>query len=227
MIFGIVIAFLVALLVFSLWSSSKRHELLKTWATERGWSYAKSDSSLVHRWDTVPFRSGRGNGPKATNVMWGPTVLPNGQSREVLTFTFTYTVTSGSGDNQTSTTYNHHVLAIFLGVTTPDLTLTPETFSSKVSKFFGGQDIQFESESFNKAWRIESNNPRFAHDIVHPRMMEHLMQPQFKKLSVVFPGDCVLVFNDRSLNQDLVDTLIAIATSVIDRIPSHVWADLS
>lgn len=225
-LFVLVFLFILGMFIFALWSNNKRHEKLQEWAQARGWSYAKTDRDLARRWDTIPFTRGRGNSASAKNVIWGPAQIPGGTTREMVTFTFTYTVTTGSGDNQSSTTYNHHVMAIFIGATTPTITLTPEGLGTKFSKLFGGQDIQFESEDFNKAWRIEAADLRFAHDIVHPRMMELLLQPNYKGLKVVFAGDCVLVFNDRQLEVEAIDPLIWLAGSVVDQIPPHVWAEI-
>lgn len=225
--FSVIIAGFIA---FATWGSKlnkKRQAELAAWAQNRGWEYAREDRSLVQRWPVAPFSLGRRNRPSAKNVLWGPTTSPQGQVRQALSFTYQYEVRSGSGEDSPSTTYPHHVTCVFLGQTTPVLEMSPENFSAKISKALGGQDIQFESEAFNKRWRVEAQNLKFAHAIINPQMMEHLMHPQFGGLSFAFAGDCVLVFNNRPLDVVAVDPMLAICHDFIDRIPSYVLEDFS
>lgn len=225
--------FIVVAVVFgvlAIWAyqrGKKRQAKLAAWAHARNWEYAKTDKSLVKRWDSAPFSRGRGNNPQATSVMWGPSAAPNGQVRQALSFSFVYTINSGMGENQTETTYRQHVTCVFVDLSTPNLEITRERFSSKFSKIFGRQDIQFEFEEFNKAWCIQAVNLKFAHDVLHPRMMEYVMTLTRSGLSMVLPGDCVMVFNRDAFDVRAVDPMLAVRHQIIDRIPAYVYQDFA
>lgn len=214
-----------ALMIWGHQRRKKRQAGLVAWAEARNWHYAKTDKTLLQRWNSTPFTSGRGNKPSASDVMWGPITSPNGQARQALSFNFTYTVSSGSGDDESETTYRHHVTCVFFDLRTPVLEVTRENFGSKFSKLFGGQDIQFEAEDFNKAWRIQATNLKFAHDVIHPRMMEYLMTMTGRGFNFVLPGDCVMVFNKVALDLSAVDPMIAVCNQIMDQIPAHVYED--
>lgn len=227
----VLLVFLLGVIIFGafgFWNyrrGKKRQALLAAWAEARNWQHAKTDYSLRQRWNSTPFTAGPGNSPRVADVMWGPVTASNGQVRQAMTFYFSYTVTSGSGDNRSSTTYHHHVTCIFFHLKTPLLEVTRENFGTKFTKFFGAQDIQFESEEFNKAWRIQADNLKFAHDVLHPRMMEYLMTLVSSGLSFVLPGDCVMVFNKDVLKMSAVDPMIAVCNRIMDQIPAHVYED--
>ena len=42
----------------------------------------------------------------------------------------------------------------------------------------GFQDIQFESEQFNRAFRVKCHDPKFATDVIDDRMMQWLLSTQ-------------------------------------------------
>lgn len=227
LLFGGAIAVVTVIIVLSVQQHQKRIAELQAWAAERGWQFVREDKSLVRRWPTAPFTAGRGNSPKAKDVLRGSVTTAQGRTRQALTFTFTYVVHSGGGEQQTSTTYEHHVTCVFLGKSTPILELTPEGIGSRLAKAFGGQDIQFESEEFNKQWRVKAKDLRFAHSVIHPQMMEHLLTPQYVGVRLTFAGDCVMVHNSKSLNLAAIDPMLAICNDVIDRIPAYVLEDLA
>lgn len=225
--FSLVIAGFVTLMIWSIKQHQKRQAELIAWAEGRNWQFAKEDKSLLRRWQVAPFIAGRGNSPSAKQVMWGPVTTSRGQTRQALTFNFTYEVQSGSGDDSSTTTYPHHITCVFLGKTTPILELSPEGIGSRIAKAFGGQDIQFESEDFNKRWRVKADDLRFAHGVIHPQMMEHLMLPHHAGVRLALAGDCVMIHNNRRLELAAVDPMLAICNDVIDRIPAYVLDDHS
>ena len=57
----------------------------------------------------------------------------------------------------------------------PNLSIVPEGIGSRLATAMGGRDIEFELESFNRAFEVRSSDPRFAHALVDARMMTWLM----------------------------------------------------
>lgn len=206
--------------------AQKREAELAAWAQERGWQFSAEDKTLLQRWPVAPFTTGQRYKPSVKDVLWGPTVSPQGQTRQALSFTYRFETKSGSGEDRETTVYPHHVTCVFLGYSTPVLEVSPEGIGARISKALGGQDIQFESEAFNKKWRVESQDLKFAHAIINPQMMEHLMHPHFGGVSFAYAGGCILVFNNRVLETATIDPMLAICHDLIDRVPAYVLDDL-
>ena len=68
----------------------------------------------------------------------------------------------------------------------PALSITPTTGIDRVEQAFGGQDITAESYDVNERWRMRCSDARFAHEVLHPRLLERLDR-------TAVPGLCVLV----------------------------------
>lgn len=56
----------------------------------------------------------------------------------------------------------------------PNLSIVPEGIGSRLAASVVGRDIEFELESFNRAFEVRSDDPRFAHALVDARMMRWL-----------------------------------------------------
>jgi hypothetical protein len=89
---------------------------------------------------------------------------------------FDYEYKTGSGKNQT--THSLSALLAELVIFSPHLVIRPEGVLDRLAAFFGFDDIQFESDEFNRAFNVSSNDKKFAYDICHPEMMEFLLQNQ-------------------------------------------------
>jgi hypothetical protein len=204
----------VAGLALAWWAHRARVALLDRWAAENGWEHHGPDPALTRRWRGEPFGEGRAR--RATEVLTGPF-----QGRSALSFTYSWT--TGSGKD--STTHQAHVVVLLLHTSLPTLQLTPEGFGAKVAKVFGGQDIQLESENFNRTWRVEASDLKFAHDVLHPRTMARLLEPGFARRLLRIEGDAVLTWTGGRTVPDNVLPQLARLAALADGIPDFVWLD--
>ena len=204
----------LALVVGGIYADRRRQEAVRAWATSAGWTYHGVDATLVHRWRGTPF--GVGNTRRATEVVSGPV-----GGRHAISFKYQYV--TGSGKNRTR--HTRHVVAVFLPKLLPVLELTPDGIAAKLVKALGGQDIRFESEAFNRAWRVSSEDPRFAHDIVTPRAMERLLLPDVAGTCIRFAGDAVITWSSGRPKVENIVARAAILDSLVDAIPAYVWED--
>lgn len=203
-----------AIVVAMIWYQIQRTRKIKAWAAASGWTYVGTDASLVNRWQGEPFGTGRSR--RTSEVMvgrWG--------GRTAISFTYTYK--TGSGKNES--TYTYHVLALPLPAYLPTLELSPDGFGARLARAFGGQDIQFESDDFNRAWRVESRDLKFAHDIVHPRLMERLMRPDARGACLRISGTDVLSWTVGSTSTERIAGRLGLMAAVIDSVPRYVWQD--
>lgn len=188
------------------------------------WTLVGTDDSLIAQFDGVrPF--GEGHSRRTENVITGtargtvPLVAFNYQWKT----THTRTVSDGKGGTRTETYTKDHaqpILALRLPVPTPNLVIGAD---SLFGRLFGGGTIDFESSEFNRVFDVTSSHPKFAHDVIHPRMMEFLLQarpPQlimYRGMLISYPG-----VHDPSEVARLSDLLVAF----LARIPGFVWRDL-
>jgi hypothetical protein len=56
----------------------------------------------------------------------------------------------------------------------PNLSIVPEDVGSRLATAAGRRDVEFELESFNRAFQVRSDHPRFAHALVDARMIAWL-----------------------------------------------------
>ncbi len=206
--------FAVGFAALTWWASVKRRERLQAWATANGWTFATSDPSLVDFSRMQPF--GAGHAKKATEVLAG---RYDGQSA----LSFTYHWTTGTGRD--STTHTAHVVGIVLPAYLPTLEVTPEGLGAKLAKLVGAEDLQFESDDFNRAFRVASSDPQVAHAIVHPRLMERMLRSDAVDTAWRIEGTWILTWTSGSTDLDLLAPQLGLLSAVVRSIPRHVWLD--
>lgn len=207
-------AVMALLFGFAILYQRYRVKVTKEWAARIGWTYVGSDPSLVGRWRGRPFDIGRSR--RTSEVVTGTF-----QGRQAVSFVYRYT--TGSGKNRSTTT--HHVVAISLPAYLPTLELTNEGLGAKVAKTFGGQDLEFESEAFNRRWRVEARDAKFAHDVIHPRLMERLLRPDAVGLDLRIEGSDILCWKLGGSDLDAVAGRLAVMSAVADAVPRYIWLD--
>ena len=198
----------------ALWQYFHRIKVTQQWAAAVGWQYVGTDPALVNRWHGQPFGVGRSRRVSELVV---------GRYRGRAASSFRYTYRTGSGKN--SSTHTFHVVAVASSAYLPTLELTREGLGARLAKTFGGQDIQFESEDFNRAWRVRADDAKFAHDIVHPRLMERLLRPDAEGVSLRIEGQDILSWASGAPRLDVVAGRVGVLCAILDCVPRYVWLD--
>ncbi|RNL59970.1 DUF3137 domain-containing protein [Nocardioides marmoriginsengisoli] len=224
-VFGI---FLIGLVVvalvgyFGYLAAKKRREEFSAMAAARGWTWVERDDRFVDRFSGSPF--GTGDDRKALNVVTGPY-----DGRPMVAFDYSYTTTETSTDAQgrTSTrtvTHPFSVIALDVGVALPELSVSPEGFFGRLVGRLINNDIELESEQFNRAFTVHCPDRKFATDVLHPLMMEYLLT--VPDLSWSFrDGGLVAITSGQHSMASLDATLTAI-DGILDRIPPFVRQQL-
>jgi len=92
----------------------------------------------------------------------------------------TYTTTDSKGRTRTRTRIVKHHFSYFIMelpyITMPDLLIRREGLFDRIASAFGKNDIDFESAEFSRKYYVKCNSRKFAYDIIHPRMMEFLLE---------------------------------------------------
>ncbi len=196
------------------WLNRQRVAAARRWAAAIGWTWVGSDPSLAHRWRGQPF--GTGESRRVSEVMTGPF----GPYQALL---FVYRYTTGSGKSRTTHTYT--VLSLALPAFLPTLELTPENLGTRLVRAFGAQDLEFESDDFNTRWRVEARDPKFAHDVLHPRVLERLVRADAAGMSLRVEGTDILCWTVGTPDLDRLAGRLGVLRSIVDAVPRFVWLD--
>ena len=195
----------------------KRRELLMMWATNSGFTYTVENDSWCDRWHATPF--GEGDHRKAKNVVTG-----THKDRPFVAFDYSYQTHSSDGKGGQSTTTHHYVVtSLQLPTFLPQLQVTPENLMSRLGNAFGLEDIELESEDFNRRFRVHARDRKFACDVLTPRTMQMLLSRPM--LSWRIDGSDILAWQDGKLSPSLCLATTSQLQDIVDGIPSFVWHD--
>ena len=81
--------------------------------------------------------------------------------------------------------------------------------------------MAFESEAFNRAFTVRTEDQEFASDVIHPRTMEWLLATGARGWTV---QQRVVVFEVEAHDQLLIEACEATLRGWLGRIPRFVWA---
>ncbi len=217
-LFDLVVLAIPVLLIVGWYRGFRRNQTrLKTfagWAATTGWLLLPEDGSLVGRWHKCPF--GLGDSRQALEV------LPGTWSGSSAT-SFTYRYVTGSGKDRT--THQFHVVALALPSFLSTLTLTQEGVGARLAKLVGGQDLQFESEDFNRAWRVEADDAKYGYDVVTPRLMERMLRPDAVGLGIRIDGTDVVCRAPGEQSLEALAPRLELLATIRDSVPAFVWRE--
>jgi len=207
----------VGYLAYRSWQQGqKRKQLLLTWATNSGYTYVDDDYSMCERWTGDPF--GEGDHRRARNVITGTA------KAQFAAFDYSYQTHSNDGRGGRSTTTHHYVVtALHLPTYLPLLQVTPENMMTRLGHAFGVDDIDLESEDFNRKYRVHANDRKFASDVLAPRTMQALLARP--PVSWRINGADILMWGEGRMSPTVVMQALSTLQLVVDGIPSFVWKD--
>jgi hypothetical protein len=174
-VIGVAIAAFTVFAVFAVIASHRRRRDLAGVAAQIGWrfdAYRRPPESRGMLAGPM-FRNGHSRRP--FNTMTGDLELA-GVSVRAIMGDFAYTVDSKTGDSKSSRTETFSYLVFPCPMpNAPDLVIRHEHLGDRVLAAVGLDDIDFESAEFSRMFHVSSADKRTAYDIVHPRMMEFLL----------------------------------------------------
>lgn len=209
MLFPVVL--FIAALIWKRYSdraAADRQRQLTDWASARGWQYRSGDAALRDRWNGPPFTSGG----------WISDVFSGELDGQPFN-TFEYGYREGSGDNAVNRYFM--VTALKLPAELPMLWIAPETGFARLTQRLGSQDIDFESAQFNRSFVVRADDERYAHAMIHPRMMEYLLNSPAREHSLRIEGDTLLMWEPGSLSTSRVLVSTSTIAQIAALIPSH------
>ncbi len=207
---------LIGVLVYR--HEKKRREALAALAAARGWTWVKRDDRWCDVFDGSPF--GIGHNRQARNVLTG---MHDG--RPFVGFDYVYYTTETDRDAQGNTTrkevaHPYSVLGLRIGADVPALSVSPEGFFGRaIGKLFGN-DIELESEEFNRAFTVSAGDRKFAYDMLHPRLMEYLLT--VRHVAWRTTNGHILTIEAGRHKPEEIDGRVEVLDRILDAVPDFV-----
>lgn len=216
--FGGVVAIVVAGFVLARYFKKKRQQAIAAIAMQHGLSYTSHDPySLTITYDFDLFSMGDGRG--AENVVTG-----QWKDRRIIEADYWYYTESSDGKGRRSRSYSYFQVVIApIGAYLPKVQVKGENVFTRIADHIGMEDINFESEEFNRTFNVKSRDRQFAFKLLDARMMQWLLFVG-KAYSFETSGSDLLVYCRRSKPHE-IPQLLDLADQTIDRIPRLVWED--
>ncbi len=209
-VFILFIIIVIGLLIFAVLMNAKRKKEWQKFAVRNNLSYLYQDTIGVPSRYSAFHLFQRGHSRKAYNLCQGKI-----DNKSYLFFDYRYT--TGSGKNKQT----HYYTGLIVNSTFAfqPLVIRPEHFLDKIAAAIGFDDIDFESSEFSTKFHISSSNKKFAYDIIHPRMMEFLLNTT--NLNIECMGTDVLFHYGKQVPINKADILILESKSFFKLIPEY------
>lgn len=208
-ILGLLVVLSAAAFALGRRAGQARRAATRTYAAARGFTYEASDNSDVDQPWGPPFdtEDRRGTAHVLTGDVGG---------RPVVSFEYTRVVGSGNGSRREVWA----VAAVRLPGVLPEVRVRRQGVGPDAIAAYGVHPIALEGQQFNKTYSPIAHNRKTATDVLHPRMMERLLDADAPGF-VIHGTDIVLVRKGPAAF-DRLDADLAYLNGVVDRIPNFV-----
>ena len=216
MVFIVVILFIVLAIVMTVLGAKQREQRrqdLARMAHQLGLRFnPNKDGSFDNRY---PFFSALRSGSNryAYNIFTG-----DFEGRNIVGFDYHYETSSTDSKGNTTTTSHHFSAVIFqAGLPVHGLTIRPEGGFDLFKRFFGFDDIDFESAEFSRRFHVTSRDRQLAYDVIQPKTMElMLMRPMF---CLHFEQGLVMAMRNTRFEPNDFRVAIHLVDDILDLIP--------
>ena len=193
----------------------ERREALATVAWRLGLDFdPRADRSIHRRFSHSLFK--KGSARQASNRIFG--VLDIGGYR-IRVRMADYRYDTGSGKSRQTHRISFACFQLpFVG--TPDLLIRKEGLGDKLLGGMGFDDIDFESEEFSRRFWVTSGDKRHAYDVVHPGMMEFLLEGPTPHVEIA-DDVCLILEGTRRWDPDTFEGAIGWFGEFLQRWPAH------
>jgi hypothetical protein len=160
-----------------------------------------------------------GDGRSVENVMWRTGA--NGLDLRVFDFAYYDEYKDNNGQVRKVWQYFNCAMARHNGLW-PVVHVSKERALDKIAIKLGLPDIELESEEFNRLFRVQCSDRRFATALLSPQMMELLLSTE-GRITVETKGRWLLLIAPRLDTPAEMVGLLGVADEFLKRIPPVVW----
>lgn len=194
----------------------RRREAFALVATQLGLQYSPEDPFGTLGEPFALFEKGDGRGVE--NVVWG-----TWQELDVRVFDYWYYEESTDSHGRSTKDYHRFDCAIApIDAACSRLVIGHENIGTWLAGALTFDDIQFESEGFNKAYHVKSPDAKFANDLIDARMIDWLLASG-DGYSFELDADRLLCFCRKVGPMEIIP-LLGTAKAFRDHIPRVVYS---
>jgi hypothetical protein len=202
---------------YSFYRKKLRREALGTFASRNGMTYSRDDPVGLLDYDFGLLRMGDGRG--CENVVYG-----SWQGLPAREADYWYYTESSDGKGNRSRSYHYFsILIADIEANIPYISISKESILTRMADHLGFEDIQFESDDFNREFRVKSQDREFAFQMIDARMMQWLLTTE-GAFGFEMRGPNVLVYCHRRRPTELVP-LFGTAKLFNEHVPRLVWTE--
>lgn len=222
-LFFCAVAIIGTIAYFAHLREKERRQALAALAASLGWRFNSSyDHSHDERYAHFSVFK-QGHSRYAFNTITGETTV-EGLIMPLRMGDYHYKITTSDGKKSSTTTYMFSYLILELPfLRDQDLFIREEGIFDKIAGFVGFDDIDFESAEFSNRFHVKSSDKKFAYDVVHPRMMEYLMDHKPPTFSLDRRSCCLYKTGKRWTPEEF-KSMLHWAEGFFQRWPSHLTA---
>lgn len=137
------------------------------------------------------------------------------------------TVENLGGPKGTESLGTYQIIGLPFDDDMPRVHLVPRDVVESAREMAGGTRIDFESAAFNAKWRVRGEDGKRVHDIVHPRTMERLLQPDAVGQPIVIDGGAIWTWRATPVYGADFEAVLAVLRDIAVAIPPFVYEDLN
>ncbi len=202
----------VGFLIYALVRSAKRRDAAMALANGLGLQYSKGDPLALVQLPHRLFRKGE-------RRRIDTTVHGSLKGRQAALCDFVYTEVTRDGQGNTNThDYRLSMCVLTMDHAMPWIEITPESLGRRLLNVIGvGNDVQFESDEFNREFKVLSADRNYAFTLIDPGMIEWLLG-RAADCHLEISGDRV-VLATRELPWEQMGDFAEIAMEFEERIP--------
>ena len=204
----------------------KRRERFRQLSKELGLQFREGDHSVDRRYRFLDALK-KGDDRYAT-------ICLSGTYKEYTVEAFEFHYETYSTDSKGNRTTHHHYSNHYVleggkhgseengtALRYPELRIYPETLLSKIGQALGYDDIDFESIEFSKSFTVRSKDKKFAYDICHGRMMEHLLK--HKDFAIEIEGRFISLTFGNKLQLEQVESGLKQLIKIRELFPDYIY----
>ena len=207
----------VAGIVYAYYAKQRRRDELAEFAAGHGLEYSPVDTRFL---DQLPFHLfSLGDGRGCENVLTGTW---DGKPVTGADYWY-YTESTDSKGNHQRNYHRFSVVLTDIALWLPAVRIEHESVLTRLGHHLGFGDIEFESEDFNRRFRVSSADREFAFKLIDARLMAWLLRTAGDHCYEVGGGQ-VLAYTGKRAPPELTTVFLA-STAFVDHIPRLVWSE--
>ena len=216
----LVIAVVIAAMVWSSIAARKRREALARIAGELKLRYYENDPFGLPSVYSGSALCNQGHSREAYNVVAG--AIGCGEARY---FDYKYKTTVHTKNGTREVTHYRSGCGFHSPYRFKGLVVRPESFFDKAAGFLGFEDIDLDFAEFNKAFYVSSDDKKFAYDVLTQKAMEFFLARRGIAMETG-SGYLLFYYGGGTLSVEEVKPLIRTSAEFCELLPEYLKEDM-